>query len=57
MPVEINELSIKASVCESRDPTADCNTSTSGAGQQAALDTIEGTVNEIMDTLKRKNER
>jgi hypothetical protein len=57
MPIEILELVVKAKVTET-DTSPQTNHNTSGTQPtQASLAPIEKAVQEVMEILKRKNER
>lgn len=57
MPVEINELLIKARVSESGQTAQNGGNTENGSVNETALEPLEKAVKEIMDILKRKNER
>lgn len=57
MPVEINELLIKARVSESGQTAQNGGNTENGSVNEAALEPLEKAVKEIMAILKRKNER
>lgn len=58
MPIEINELVIKAAVSESGTGAPGNNTSTTQTNNpQTPSEPVEKAVKEILNILKRKNER
>lgn len=57
MPIEISELVIKAKVNESQPPAQGNSNTSNGNHNETALEPLERAVKEIMDILKRKNER
>jgi len=57
MPVEINELVIKATVAERCGPNADNTAGNAGKNKDGALKPVEESVQKIIEILKRKNER
>lgn len=57
MPIEIMELVIKAQVTEAGSANQNGSNSTQTAVNAAALEPIEKAVKEVMEILKRKNER
>lgn len=57
MPIEISELVIKAKVNESQPPAQGNSNTSNGNHNGTALEPLERAVKEIMDILKRKNER
>lgn len=59
MPVEINELVIKAKVVDAdcNDQSANDADETGSTTNQPALQQVEKTVNEALELFNRKNER
>jgi len=57
MPIEILELVIKATVSEPEPTAANNRNAGTDTANAAALEPVEKAVKEIMDILKRKNER
>ena len=57
MPVEINELVIKATISDAADSSKSTSESAGSLGKESALELVEKAVKEVMDHLKRKNER
>jgi len=58
MPVEINELVVKAKVVESECNDESTNTDdTESTASQTALRQVEKAANEALEILNRKNER
>lgn len=57
MPIEISELVIKAKVNETQPPAQGNGSAPGNTGNGAALEPVEKAVKEILDILKRKNER
>jgi Family of unknown function (DUF5908) len=57
MPVEINELVIKATISDAADSSKSTSESAGSLGNESALELVEKAVKEVMDHLKRKNER
>jgi hypothetical protein len=57
MPVEINELVIKAKVSDNYNSDTPVNAENASKKKQDALKPLEKSVQELIDILKRKNER
>lgn len=57
MPVEINELVIKATISDSTDSSKSTANSSGSVVNESAIDLVEKAVKEVMNHLKRKNER
>lgn len=57
MPVEINELVIKAKISDTGAPSQTGDNTSGATINEAALEPVEKAVKEIMKILKRKNER
>lgn len=57
MPVEINELVIKAKISDTGASTQNEGSNSGATVNEAALEPVEKAVKEIMNILKRKNER
>ena len=57
MPIEINELVIKATVTDQNNTSGTNNGTTANDTANATPAAVEKAVKEIMNILKRKNER
>ena len=58
MPVEINELIIKTKISDTPAPAqSNVADASNTAVNESAIESVEKAVKEIMDILKRKNER